>query len=208
MEMIDLDALARAPLKHDPCDFVVVPNFIKAEALPLINRDYPDISGPGNFDPEEFSCGPAFSTLLAELRSEETKRAFANKFGLDISALPLQLTVRKFAEAADGNVHNDSKTKIITVLIYFNESWPHAGGRLRLMRAPNSLDDYQVEVEPSRGTLLAFRRSETSYHGFYPVEGERRSLQMYWVKPKREQRHLKVPGLKTLFKRWRKRRAR
>ncbi|MCU0837497.1 MAG: 2OG-Fe(II) oxygenase [Rhodospirillales bacterium] len=208
MQMIDFEAFERTPLARDPCDFLVVPHFIKSDALAAINRDYPEITEPGNFEPEVFPHGPAFKQLLSELRSQETRQRFAGKFGLDISELPLQLTVRKYSEATDGNVHNDSKTKIITVLIYFNETWPHAGGRLRLMRSPKSLDDYQAEVEPSGGTMLAFRRSETSFHGFYPVEAERRSLQMYWVKPKREQRHLKVPGFKTLFKRWRKERAR
>lgn len=208
MQMLDFEAFDRTPLCHDPCDFLVVPQFVKADALAAVNRDYPPIPEAGNFEPEGFSCGPAFSELLAELRSPETKQHFAAKFGLDISGFPLQLTVRKYSEASDGNVHNDSKTKMITVLIYFNETWPHAGGRLRLMRTPKSLDDYQAEVEPTGGTMLAFRRSETSYHGFYPMEGERRSLQMYWVKPKREQRHLKVPGLKTMFKRWRKERTR
>jgi hypothetical protein len=208
MPMLDLDALDRTPLNRDPCDFVVVPQFVRSEALAAINRDYPEIPRAGNFEPELFPFGPAFAELLQELRSAETRQHFAAKFGLDISDYPLQLTVRKYCEASDGNVHNDSKTKIITVLIYFNETWPHAAGRLRLMRSPKSLDDYQAEVEPSRGTMLAFRRSETSYHGFYPIEAERRSLQMYWVKPKRQNRHLKTPGLKTLFKRWRKLRSR
>lgn len=208
MPMLDFEAFDRTPLRHDPCDYLVVPQFVRSEALAAINRDYPTIGEPGNFEPEDYGYGPAFAELLAELRSADTQRHFAAKFGLDISGFPLQLTVRKYSHIDDGNVHNDSKTKIITVLIYFNETWPHEGGRLRLMRSPKSLEDYQAEIEPAGGTMLAFRRSETSYHGFYPVAAERRSLQMYWVKPKRENRHHKVPGLKTLFKRWRKERAR
>lgn len=201
MQTLDLEAFERAPLRHDPCDYLVVPNFVKPDVLPLVNRDYPTINKPGNFETAELAFGPAFDRLLAELHSPELKQAFATKFGLDLSPYPLQLTVRKFSEAADGNVHNDSKTKIITALIYFNEQWPHAGGRLRLMKSPRSLDDFAVEVEPTGGTLLAFRRSETSYHGFKPVEGERRSLQMYWVKPKRQKRNEKKIGLKTMIKR-------
>lgn len=201
MQILDLDAFEQAPLQHDPCDLIVVPAFVKPEALVAVNRDYPDIAVPGNFEPETVRYGPAFAELLAELRSPELKQRFAAKFGLDIDPLPLQLTVRKFSEANDGNVHNDSKTKIITVLIYFNETWPHAGGRLRLMKTPKSLDQYAVEVPPVGGTMLAFRRSETSFHGFVPVEGERRSLQMYWVKPKREGRNDKRIGLKTRIKR-------
>jgi hypothetical protein len=38
-----------------------------------------------------------------------------------------------------------------------------------------------AEVPPLAGTLLAFRRSERSWHGHYPFEGERRAIQMNWV---------------------------
>ena len=65
------------------------------------------------------------------------------------------------------------------------ETWPSPNGRLRLLRDPGDIDSHVAEVEPSRGTLIAFRRSQNSYHGFLPYEGERRSLQMYWVTPKR-----------------------
>jgi Rps23 Pro-64 3,4-dihydroxylase Tpa1-like proline 4-hydroxylase len=91
--------------------------------------------------------------------------------------------------------------KVVTVLIYFNEEWKHAGGRLRLVRAPNNIDDYSAEVSPEGGALLAFRRNEYSYHGFVPCVGERRSLQMYWVSPKRAARGEKKLTLRRRLKR-------
>jgi hypothetical protein len=54
-----------------------------------------------------------------------------------------------------------------------------------LVRNPNDLTDYTGEVVPEAGTLVSFSRSEASYHGFEPVECERRSLQMYWIREKR-----------------------
>lgn len=206
MSILDLDALDRAPLQKDPCDFVVVPRFVKAEALADVNRDYPPIEAAGNFPPDELRYGPRFAAMLEELASPEVRHRFADKFGVDLGDLILQTTIRKYSEASDGNVHNDSRTKIVTSLIYFNESWPHRGGRLRLLRTPDDIEDYAVEVAPEQGTLLAFRRSERSYHGFVPCEAERRSLQMYWVKPKRESRDQRGPGsLKKRIKRWFKR---
>lgn len=206
MTILDLEAFQRTPLRHDPCDFIVVPQFVRRDVLKDVNRDYPEIDEPGNFPPEGLRYGQSFTTLLEELASDETRRAFAAKFGIDLSDLLLQTTVRKYSEESDGAIHNDSRTKIITALIYFNETWPHAGGRLRLLRSPKDIDDYAAEVAPERGTLLAFRRSERSYHGFVPCESERRSLQMYWVKPKRENRQERGPGslkkrIKRLFKR-------
>jgi SM-20-related protein len=202
MSILDFDALDRAPLQKDPCHFVVIPHFVKREALAEVNRDYPQIEAPGNFPLEELHYGTAFAALLEELQSPLMREKFATKFGVDLSEHPLQIGVRRYSEVADGNVHNDSKMKIVTALIYFNEEWKHAGGRLRLVRTPDNIDDYAAEVPPERGTLLAFRRNEHSYHGFVPCVGERRSLQMYWVSPKRAARGEKKLTLKRRLKRW------
>src|SRR5262249_47949837 len=99
---------------------------------------------------------------------------------------PTQMTVRRHMASWDGNIHNDSRSKKITVLIYFNDEWNQKGGQLRLTRSADNMDDYYLEIPPVRGTLFAFRRNERSFHGFPPGEGERRSIQMYWVDPKRE----------------------
>jgi SM-20-related protein len=81
----------------------------------------------------------------------------------------------------DGGIHTDSKTKIITVLLYLNEHWGDEGGRLRLLRNGTDLDSYVAEVPPTNGTLLLFRRSDNSWHGHKPYEGPRRAIQFNWV---------------------------
>lgn len=184
MSILDLDAFERAPLLRDPCDFCVVPGFVRAEALEAVNRDYPEISDAGNLPLEELRFGPAFEALLDELRGPAVRGRLGARLGVDLAGLPTKVTVRRFAEPSDGAIHNDSRTKLVTALVYLNETWPHAGGRLRLLRSSRSLDDYAVEVPPERGTLVVFRRSERSFHGFEPVEAERRSVQVSWVRPK------------------------
>ena len=62
-----------------------------------------------------------------------------------------------------------------------NPVWEQAEGRLRLLRGPSDLEDYVREVAPLAGTMLAFRRSDRSFHGHHPHYGERRSLQLNWV---------------------------
>ena len=194
MRMLDIARLDAAPLGSDPCVHVHVPGFVCADALKEINRDYPDIRERGNFPPEELSYGPAFAELLEELSSRDLKAAFERKFSLDLSENPLQLTARKYVDETDSGLHNDSRTKVVTVLIYFNETWQHAGGKLRLTRNEHDFANYTVECEPKEGNLLAFVRSATSFHGYLPCSAERRSIQMYWVKPKREQRDLGRAG--------------
>ena len=206
MRMLDLERLRAATVQTDPCVFVHVPGFVRAEALAEINRDYPEIKERGNFPPEELQYGPAFGELLFELGSKELKSAFSEKFSIDLSPNPLQLTARKWVDETDSGLHNDSRTKVVTVLIYFNEQWNQAGGKLRLTRNEKDFENYTVECEPKDGNLLAFVRSATSFHGYLPCNGERRSIQMYWVKPKREKRDHGAAGslvkrVKRYFKR-------
>lgn len=194
MRMLDIARLDAAPIGNDPCVYVHVPGFVRSDALKEINRDYPDIRERGNFPPEDLTYGPGFATLIEELSSPELKAAFERKFGLDLSHNPLQLTARKYVDETDSGLHNDSRTKVVTVLLYFNESWNHAGGKLRLTRDDQDFENYTVECEPKDGNLLAFVRSATSFHGYLPCSAERRSIQMYWVKPKREKRDLGRAG--------------
>jgi hypothetical protein len=180
--ILDLAALTAMPLERDPFDFLVVPNFIAAEALAAINADYPGIAEPGNFDLEELDYGPAFAALTAELCGPALRERVAAKFGADLTGCPQTITVRRFSEQTDGHIHVDHRTKIITMLVYLNEDWDTAGGQLRFLRSATDLEDYAAEVAPLGGTMLAFRRSEKSFHGHKPFVGERRMIQTAWVR--------------------------
>ena len=67
------------------------------------------------------------------------------------------------------------------MLVYFNEDWPHEGGRLRMLRSATDIEGYAAEIEPMGGTLLAFRRSDHSFHGHKQFVGKRRMLQLSYV---------------------------
>jgi len=180
-DYLRLEALRAAPLVPEPFQHLVVPGFVSAAGLAAINADYPKISSPGSFPTDQLTFGAAFQTLLDELEGDEFREAFEEKFALDLAGKPTVTTVRGLCSAKDGKIHTDSKTKIITVLIYMNESWENAGGRLRLLRSANDLNDIIVEVPPAAGTLLAFKRSNNSWHGHEPFAGERRVIQFNWL---------------------------
>ena len=55
-------------------------------------------------------------------------------------------------------------------------------GRLRLLRRADDIEDYAREILPIAGTMLAFRRSDRSFHGHRPYLGPRRALQLNWVR--------------------------
>jgi Rps23 Pro-64 3,4-dihydroxylase Tpa1-like proline 4-hydroxylase len=182
MTILDLDVVQSAPLERDPFEFVVARDVFAAPALQALNRDYPAISRPANFKPENLSYGAAFQQLLAELEGPEFQRVIEDKFAVNLEKTSKTITVRKYSELSDGNIHTDHWSKVITLILYFNQQWNEAGGKLRLTRSRNDIEDYAVEVAPLGGTLLAFRRTGHSYHGYKRFEGERRMLQMSWVK--------------------------
>lgn len=178
---LDLDRLDGTPLTRDPFEFLIVPGFLKAESLPALHADFPKVKGPGSFPVSTLGIGSTFGRLLAELEGPDMRAAIERKFGVDLKNRPTMITVRGRCRADDGGIHTDSVTKIITVLIYFNGKWESSGGRLRMLRGANDIEDYVAEVPPVEGTLLAFRRSDKSFHGHKSFEGERRAIQLNWV---------------------------
>ena len=185
MALLNLAAFDNAPLQTDPFDFLIAEGVMSGETLDEVNRDDPAIDIPANFKPEDLEYGPAFKQLLEEVDSDEFQAAVENKFGVDLNNTTKTITVRKYSEMSDGNIHTDHPSKVMTVLIYFTREWTQEGGKLRMLRSKTDIEDYAAEATPIGGTLLAFRRSNKSYHGYKRFEGERRMLQINWVKSSR-----------------------
>ena len=154
-DYLKLEAFCATPLVKEPFEHLIVPGFIGPAALAAINADYPKISSSGSFPVDQVSFGPAFQKLLDELESDDFRAAFEQKFGIDLAGRPTVTTVRGRCDLSDGRIHTDSASKIITVLIYMNETWDQPGGRLRLLRSASDLNDIIVEVPPVAGTMLA-----------------------------------------------------
>ncbi len=180
--LFDYDAFEQAPLERDPFDYLIVPHFIRPAALEAINADYPAIEGPGNFAPERLRYGPAFATFIDALQGPELAARFSARFGVELGDCHPTIAIRRYSEATDGNIHTDHKSKVVTVLFYLNPDWPHEGGRLRLLRSATDLEDHVAESVPEAGAMLAFRRTDHSFHGHKPFVGERRILQLSYTK--------------------------
>ena len=181
--LIDMAALQNARLKRDPFPFFVVPRFIKDGALDAVGADFPVIDHPGSFPLIGLSYGAAFGALIEEIRSAEVSAAVGAKLGMDLNARPTMITVRgQSCATADGKIHTDSRSKLVTALIYMNDRWESPKGRLRLLRTPVDLDDIVAEVPPEQGALLVFRNDANAWHGFEPFSGPRRVIQLNWVK--------------------------
>ena len=181
MSFLDLNRLRAAPLHRDPFDFVVVENFVPSALQPRLIAAFPELPGHGSYPLDLCACGPAFTDLAEQMAGDALRREVADKFEIDLAGRPTMITVRGESDGKDGRIHTDSATKLITLLLYLNAEWHDQGGRLRLLRGPDDLDDYVAEIPPLAGTMIAFRRSESSFHGHRPHVGERRVVQLNWV---------------------------
>ena len=181
MSLINLNAVHEAELHTDPFDYMVVPDFLSLDGLTAVNADYPAIDTAANHALESLQYGPAFKALMEEMRAPAFAIELGQRFDIDLASLPTTVTVRKFCERTDGNIHTDHKSKVITVLVYFNEQWDSEDGQLRLLRSKGDIEDYAAQVPPLGGTLLAFRRTDHSWHGHNRFVGERRMVQLNYL---------------------------
>ncbi len=207
MTYLEMEKLEATPLQHDPYDFLILENFIKPEQFKAVSADFPKVPGAGSHPPGDLTISGHFKGLMDELNGPDFRHAVERKFGIDLTDKPTMYTVRGFVREKDGSIHTDSTTKIITVLLYMNEGWEAEGGRLRLLRSGDSLENPVAEVPPNGGTLLIFRRADNSWHGHKPHSGPRRAIQLNWVTSQKvvdheQNRHslsTKIKKIKSFF---------
>jgi hypothetical protein len=203
-DLLDYEALAHVKPEREPFQYFVVPGFVPHEAAVAAAAAFPGPALPGVLPAPDRSPANAFGDLLRELRTPRFTDAMGEKFRLELDPATLMITLRARTRPIDGRIHTDSETKLVTALIYLNGDWTEPGGRLRLLRGPDDLEDMIAEVPPMAGTLLAFRRSDCSWHGHKPFDGERRAIMLNWMvdaaTARRElRRHAVSAGIKRLF---------
>ena len=181
MAHLNLDKLRAAQIETTPFDYTIVSGFLNSDSIQHINATYPNIEKGGSYPVESLDNTMAIKDVIAELDSPEFEALIEEKFDVTLEGRPKMYSLRGYTRAKDGSIHTDSKDKIITVLLYLNENWQQPGGRLRILNNGTDVDDFVAEVPPDNGTLLLFKRSESSWHGHHPFEGPRRSLQMNWM---------------------------
>ncbi|MEQ1697164.1 MAG: 2OG-Fe(II) oxygenase [Hyphomicrobiaceae bacterium] len=179
--MINLDTISKAEVAREPFSFFAADKVLADADLDAIRADFPKIEKPGIFPLSALEYGPAFAELVDEIRSPAMADALGKKFGVNLTGLPVMITVRGHAQAKDGRIHTDTKDKVVTCLLYLNDKWDEGGGRLRLLRSGDNLEDYAVEIAPNGGAFAAFKVANNSWHGHKPFVGERRYVMFNWV---------------------------
>jgi len=182
LAIINLDRLREAQLTDDPFPFVVLKDFLRPECAGDVCRDFPEIKSGGSYPLQVLKYGEVFARLVNELESPALKAAIAEKFQLELDDRSTLITVRGIAKGHDGQIHTDTKSKFVTMLLYLNPTWDAEGGKLRILRSKESLDDYVVEIPPTFGTCVLFKVTENCWHGHKHFSGPRKVLQLNYVR--------------------------
>jgi hypothetical protein len=202
--LLSLETLAARPAATSPFPHLTAEGLLPETLKVDLARDFPDESKTGFFPVEQLSYGESFAKLLEDLRSPEFSRIVGEKLNRDLVNRPQMIVVRKWSASKDGRPHTDGEDKVATALVYLNDDWGSEGGALRFLAGPD-LDGPGTDPIPARyGGFAAFARTDDSWHGHKPFAGERRVVQVFWLKDedaaaRKTKRHKRTNFLKALF---------
>ena len=182
LSLINADAVREATLAREPYDYLLGSRFLREEAVDDLRRDFPAIEKPGYLTVDEVALKGRFKALVDELEGPELTEELSRRFGRDLHAFPRLTTIMKRSQPKYGAIHTDGPSKVMTMLVYMNDTWEAGeGGRLRVLYDGQNFEPYAVEVPPVMGTVFAFLRGDKSWHGHQPFAGERKVVQVAWV---------------------------
>ncbi|GAB1596030.1 2OG-Fe(II) oxygenase family protein [Lysobacter claricitrinus] len=184
--LLDMQRL-QAPIPDRPSTpfpLFVLDDVLPGDAAGELESDFPRYRSAGFFPYAPEDCGPSMRAVVEQMTSKAFGDAVGRQLGIEgLGDKPTLATLCRSLNRRHGTIHTDSKSKIVTALLYLNADWPATSdGCLRFLGKIDDIDALVVpEIRPVYGTLAAFKREENSFHGHLPFEGERRVVQVAWL---------------------------
>ena len=199
--MLNFELIKQAEINSEYYPFFTIQDvFLNQEDHKKIAKDFPTINKGGSFPSNSLSFGESIQSLIDCLEGDQMRSILENKFQVDLKGKPVVSTFRGYSRIKDGKIHSDSKTKIITVLLYLNENWDESNGLLRMLKDKNDIDNYITEIPASMGSMVAFKVTNNCWHGFIPFEGKRCSIQLNYLYKEALSQHKIRHKLSSFFK--------
>ena len=199
--MLNFELIKKAEINSEFYPFFTIQDvFLNKEDDKKIATDFPNINKGGSFPSEAVSYGKSIQALINCLEGDQMRAILENKFQVDLKDKPVVSTFRGYSRIKDGKIHSDSKTKIITVLLYLNEKWDESSGLLRMLKEKDNIDNYITEIPASMGSMVAFKVTNNCWHGFIPFEGKRCSIQLNYLYREALSQHKIRHKLSSFFK--------
>ncbi|MCT4496534.1 MULTISPECIES: 2OG-Fe(II) oxygenase family protein [Pseudomonas] len=125
--------------------------------------------------------------LTHSLRSPKYRQAMSALTGVDLTQVPMEVNVFHYGPGANLGPHPDLGDKLVTHILYFNQTWnPAEGGCLQILgsAAPT---DIVAQVVPVIGNSAILVRSDHSWHAVSRVvdgcRSSRRSVTVTFYRP-------------------------
>ena len=179
--ILNLEAIRSAAVRWSPYPYFALTGALMGEAVNSLAEAFPRISSVGAIAVEETVYGPPFGKLIDELRSDAFRAIIADKFNVELDHAPTVIEVRGKTRWTDGNIHTDTPSKLVTVLIYFNAPGQADATGLRILRGSKDIEDFAEEISPLLGNMVVFKVTSNCWHGHKPFVGERYSLQLNYL---------------------------
>jgi Rps23 Pro-64 3,4-dihydroxylase Tpa1-like proline 4-hydroxylase len=189
--MINLNRIATHPLQTEPYRWAVIDGLFSPEDAAALAATFPrdhfkrlaDYGGEKDFEyesraligmgedsisrPDELS--EAWRSLAKDFLSTGYRAAMSSLTGLDLSTAPLEVNVFHYPPGGSLGAHPDLRDKIVTHVLYFNDTWNDAdGGCLTILRSSDPSHVVKA-VSPIAGNSAVLVRSDNSWHAVSPV---------------------------------------
>ncbi|MBE20130.1 MAG: hypothetical protein CMD69_04545 [Gammaproteobacteria bacterium] len=199
--MLNFELIKKAEINSEFYPFFTVQDvFLNKQDHKRVAADFPNLNKGGSFPSSSVSYGESIQSLLDYLEGDQMRNILENKFEIDLKDKPVVSTFRGYSRIKDGRIHSDSKTKIITVLLYLNDKWDESNGLLRMLKDKDNIDNYITEIPASMGSMVAFKVTNDCWHGFIPYEGKRCLIQLNYLYKEALSQHKIRHKLSSFFK--------
>lgn len=200
--MIDLDRIRMSKLESEPYRWAAIDRLFERADAERLARSFPSdhyklVSGYGGEKDYEYEAreliamgagtisnplelSDAWRSLAEDFLSSSYRDALTQLTGCDLSTATLEVNVFHYGPGASLGAHSDLPDKIVTHVLYFNDSWdPKNGGHLSILSAKDPTA-VVAEIPPIVGNSAVLVRSADSWHAVSPVANDcrasRRSL--------------------------------
>ena len=147
--LIDLNSIESAPINESFFPFFSVLNCITEEGK-VLPQNFPDLVKGGSYPSNMPGLSPVMESLIAEIESNEMQETLSKKFGINLDDVEVVTTIRGYSRLKDGKIHTDSKTKVLTLLLYLNESWEENTGLLRMLKNNHAVSYTHLTLPTNR----------------------------------------------------------
>ncbi|MCU1228607.1 MAG: oxidoreductase [Acidobacteria bacterium] len=207
--MIDPERLRKSRMETEPYRWAAIDRLFSNADAEQLARSFPSdhyklVSGYGGEKDYEYEAreliamgartisnasalSDAWRSLADDFLSPSYRNALSELTGCDLSTAPLEVNVFHYGPGASLGAHSDLPDKVVTHVLYFNDSWDlKDGGCLSILSAKDPTA-VVAQILPIVGNSAVLVRSANSWHAVSPVVNDchtsRRSLTATFYRP-------------------------